>query len=167
MKANSFASDESTIQLKNSAFFNNEFNYNQEFVNSLTKLYCEAYQIDFETEANKMVEWVNQAVNSNGFIDDKFLEINDETQLYLFSTLYFKNAWASKYLSENNIKDDFYLTSDKTVKATYMNHSYLSQSYYDYGSYISVKDYYFSSRASVTYLVPKKLKIIFLISQKM
>ena len=158
MKANSFASDESTIQLKNSAFFNNEFNYNQEFVNSLTKLYCEAYQIDFETEANKMVEWVNQAVNSNGFIDDKFLEINDETQLYLFSTLYFKNAWASKYLSENNIKDDFYLTNDKTVTATYMNHSYLSQSYYDYGSYISVKDYYFSSRASVTYLVPKKVE---------
>jgi serine protease inhibitor len=81
-----------------------------------------------------MVEWVNQAVNSKDFIDDKFLEINDETQLYLFSTLYFKNAWANKYLSENNIKDDFYLTSDKTVEATYMNHSYLSQSYYDYGS---------------------------------
>ena len=158
IKANSFASDESTIQLKNSAFFNNEFHYNQEFVNGLTKLYCEAYQINFESEASKMAEWVNQAVNSNGFIDDKFLEINDKTQFYLFSTLYFKNAWASKYLSENNIKDDFYLTSDKAVKATYMNHSYLSQSYYDYGSYISVKDYYFSSRASVTYLVPKKLE---------
>nr|MCR4698243.1 hypothetical protein [Bacilli bacterium] len=63
-----------------------------------------------------------------------------------------------KYLSENNIKDDFYLTSDKTVEATYLNHSYLSQSYYDYGSYISVKDYYFSGRASVTYLVPKKVE---------
>ena len=37
-------------------------------VNSLTKLYCEAYQIDFESEASKMVDWVNQAVNSNGFI---------------------------------------------------------------------------------------------------
>jgi serpin B len=158
MKANSFASDESTIQLKNAAFFNNEFNYNQEFVNSLTKLYCEAYQIDFEAEANKMVEWVNQAVNSNGFIDDKFLEMDDETQLYLFSTLYFKNGWANKYLSENNIKDDFYLSNDKTVTATYMKHSYLSQSYYDYGSYISVKDYYSSSRASVTYLVPKKVE---------
>ena len=158
MKANSFASDESTIQLKNSAFFNNEFNYNQEFVNSLTKLYCEAYQINFESEASKMVEWVNQAVNSNGFIDNKFLEMNDETQLYLFSTLYFKNGWANKYLSENNIKDDFYLSNDKTATATYMNHSYYSQCYYDYGSYISVKDYYFSNRASVTYLVPKKVE---------
>lgn len=158
MKANSFAGDESTIQLKNSAFFNYEFKYNQEFVNSLTKLYCEAYQINFESEASKMAEWVNQAVNSNDYIDDKFLEMNDETQLYLLSTLYFKNAWARKYLSENNIKDDFYINSDKTVKATYMNHSYLSQSYYDYGSYISVKDYYFSSRASVTYLVPKKVE---------
>lgn len=158
MKANSFASDGSTIQLKNSAFFNNEFNYNQEFVNSLTKLYCEAYQINFESEASKMVEWVNQAVNSNGFIDEKFLEMNDETQLYLLSTLYFKNGWENKYLSDQNIKDDFYLSSDKTVKATYMNHSYLTQFYYDYGSYISVTDYYFSRRASVTYLVPKKVE---------
>lgn len=158
MKANSFASKESTIQLKNSAFFNNEFKYNQEFVNSLTKLYCEAYQINFKSEAGKMVEWVNQAVNSKGFIDDKFLEMNEETQLYLFSTLYFKNGWANKYLSENNIKDDFYLSNDKIVTATYMNHSYYSQCYYDYGSYISVKDYYSSRRASVTYLVPKKVE---------
>ena len=158
MKANSFAKEESTIQLKNSAFFNNEFNYNQEFVNSLTKLYCEAYQINFKSEGNKMVEWVNQAVNSNGFIDDKFLEMNEKTQLYLFSTLYFKNGWAHKYLSENNIKDDFYLNNDKTVTATYMNHSYISQCYYDYGSYISVKDYYSLGSASVTYLVPKKVE---------
>jgi len=158
MKANSFASDESTIQLKNSAFFNNEFNYNQEFVNCLTKLYCEAYQINYESEESKMVEWVNQAVNSNGFIDDKFLETNDETQLYLFSTLYFKNAWANKYLSENNIKDDFYLSNGETIKTTYMSHSYLSNGYYDYGTYISFKDYYYNGYASVTYLVPKNVE---------
>ena len=158
MYANSFAKEETTIQLKNSAFFNNEFNYNQEFVNSLSKLYCEAYQINFASEAKKMVEWVNQAVNSKGFIDEKFLEMDEQTQLYLFSTLYFKNAWMNKYLSQNNTKDVFYLTNNKTVKTTYMHHSYLSESYYDYGSYISIKDYYYGGNASVTYLIPKQVE---------
>jgi len=82
MQANSFAREESTIQLKNAAFFNNELNYKQEFVNSLSSLYCEAYQLDFDKEANKIVEWANQAVNSNNFIDEHFLEMDNETQLY-------------------------------------------------------------------------------------
>lgn len=158
IKANSFAKEESSIQLKNAAFFNNEFDYNQKYVNDLARLYCEAYQINFKSDASKMVGWVNQAVNSNGYIDEQFLETDDETQLYFFSTLYFKNAWKEKYLSGNNIRDDFYLDNERTIKTTYMNHSYLSQSYYDYGTYISVKDYYLDGNASVTYLVPKKVE---------
>ena len=158
MKANSFARENSTIQLKNGAFFNNEYQYNQEFVNGLSKLYCEAYQLNFASESERIVEWVNQAVKSNNFISNKFLDINEETQLFLFSTFYFKNAWSSKYLSENNVVDDFYLSDEESVKTTYMKHSYLASSYYDYGSYISVKDYYFQGYASVTYLVPKKVE---------
>ena len=158
IKANSFATVEATTQIKNAAFFNNKFNYNQEFVNKLSKLYCEAYQLNFSSEGDKMVEWVNEAVNSNGYIDQKFLEMDEETQLYLFSTLYFKNAWSKKYLAESNMIDDFYLSNGETIKTTYMSHSYLSNGYYDYGTYISFKDYYYNGYASVTYLVPKKVE---------
>jgi serine protease inhibitor len=158
MKANSFAGDYSTIQLKNAAFFNNEFNYNDDYINYLSELYCEAYQLNFESEQDKIVEWVNEAVNTNNFIDNDFLEMNEESQLYLFSTLYFKNAWANKYLSDNNVQDNFYLSNNTSITAEYMKHSYLSSYYYDYDSYISIKDYYIGGYASVTYLVPKSVE---------
>ena len=157
MLANSFASETDTTQLKNAAFFNATFNYSQDFVNALTKLYCEAYQLDFASEQSKIVEWVNKAVNSEGFIDTKFLELTKDTELFLFSTLYFKNAWAYKYLEEDNFEDDFHLSSGETVKTTFMKHSFMSDSYYDYDKFISIKDYYYNLNASVTYLVPKSI----------
>ena len=157
MLANSFASETDTTQLKNAAFFNATFNYSQDFVNALTKLYCEAYQLDFASEQSKIVEWVNKAVNSEGFIDTKFLELTKDTELFLFSTLYFKNAWAYKYLEEDNFEDVFHLSSGETLKTTFMKHSFMSDSYYDYDKFISIKDYYYNLNASVTYLVPKSI----------
>ena len=157
MLANSFAKEDSTIQLKNAAFFNNVFNYNSEFVKSLTKLYCEAYQISFINDVTKMLEWVNKAVNSDNFIDEKFLELDEETQLYLFSTFYFKNAWLYKYLEKDNFKDTFYLGNGTTKETTFMKHSFNVDSYHDYGSYISFEDYYYGANASISYLIPKNL----------
>ncbi|MCR5514657.1 MAG: serpin family protein, partial [Bacilli bacterium] len=158
MKANSFAEENSTIQLKNAAFFDKKYDYSQTFVNSLAKLYCEAYQLDFEKDASRIVDWVNAAVNSRGFIDKDFLAMDKETTLYLFSTLYFKNAWRDKYLAEDTKEDDFYLANGSIAKAQFMKHSYVAKYYCDFGSYISVKDYYHHGNASVTYLVPKKVE---------
>ena len=156
MKANSYISEFNTTQIKNSAFFNTQFEPNQEYVNKLTDLYCEAYSIDFKTEASKMVEWVNEAVGSDDFIDTNFLNMSIYTQLYYFSTLYFKNAWATKYLAADNFEDDFYLSNGSKKTTTYMVHSYMTADYYDYGSYISLKDYYLNGNASITYILPKK-----------
>lgn len=158
MRANSFANEDSTTQLKNAAFFTHEFNYSQSYLATLTDLYCEAYQLSFRNDAGKMVEWVNKAVNSDGFIDTQFLELTDDSVLYLFSTLYFKNMWASKYLAKDNVEDDFTLSNGSKIKATFMQHSYTTESYYDYGDYIAVTDYYAKGSASITYLVPKKVE---------
>ena len=157
MKANSFVNDKSTIQIKNGAFFNNEFDYSPSFVDTLKDLYCEAYQLDFNQDIDKIVKWVNDSVNTKNFINKDFLELDEETQLYLFSSLYFKNAWQNKYLKKNNVKDYFYLNNENKIKAEYMKHSYYTDSYYDYGKYISVKDYYYNGNASITYLVPKDI----------
>ena len=157
MTANSYAIEDSSIQLKNGAFFNNEYNYNQNYIDYLTNLYSEAYQLSFENEADKIVDWANQAVNEPGFIDKQFLEMSKDSQLYLFSTLYFKNAWLNKFLESDSLVDNFYLTDGTSKNATFMKHSYMSEFYYDYGKYISVKDYYYNRYASVTYIVPKDL----------
>ena len=103
MAANSYAKENSSIQLKNGAFFTNQFAYSQDYVSALARLYCEAYQLDFGKDADKIVEWANLALNSPGFINKDFLEMDAQSVLYLISTLYFKNAWASKYLADNNV----------------------------------------------------------------
>ena len=163
MKANSYANEYSTTQLKNAAFFNNSYQYNQDFVDILTQHYCEAYQLNFAYEANKIVEWVNKAVNADNFIDTNFLEISKDSELYLFSTLYFKNMWAYKYLSSDTSEGNFYLNDGSVSQRIFMKHSYMIESYYDYGSYISFKDYFrdenaYSDNASITYLIPKRLE---------
>ena len=155
MGANSFACASSTIQLRNVAFFNNRFSPSRDYVDYLTSLYCQAYSMDFKADAGKIIEWADRATDSSNFIDNAFLEIDDQSEFLLLSSVYFKSAWRNKYLSENNVSDPFYLSSGSTVTATYMKHSYFADCYYDYGSYISVKDYYLNSWASVTYLVPK------------
>ena len=157
IKANSFGDENATTQIKNSAFFNYGLEYNPDYVSFLQDLYCEAYQISFSKDANKMVEWVNKATNSSNFIDKDFLELKDDTVLYLFSTMYFKHNWSNKYLSQNNTKAPFYLADGKEVKATFMEHTYFIDNYFDYGSYISFKDYYYGGN-SITYLIPKKLE---------
>ena len=157
MLANSFAGEENTIQLKNAAFFKAEYNPNAEYVNKLTELYTQAYTCDFNNskDVNKMLEWANDAVKANNFINKDFLEIDSATLLIWFSTLYFKNAWQNKYLSSGNKEDTFYLADGQTKKVTYMEHMYFTDCYYDYGDYISFRDYYSNGIGSVTYIVPK------------
>lgn len=155
MKANSYGSESNTTQIKNSAFFTNEYPYNQDYVNKLTNLYCEAYQLDFSKDLDKMLEWAEKATNTKNFIDEKFLGLDEESVIVYFSTIYFKNAWQSKYIKSNNIKDKFYLSGDVTTDVTYMKHSYDTTGYYDYGKYISFSDYYYQGQ-KVTYIVPKE-----------
>lgn len=158
MKANSFVSQESTTQLKNAAFFDNAYDPNPEYINKLSKLYCECYETDLQTNGKKLVEWVEKAVDTKGFIDEKFLGMDQYTVLYYFSTLYFKNAWAYKYLAETNIEDTFYLSNGTTTQVTYMQHEFYTDKYYDYGSYISFSDIYMNRYATVTYIIPKDTK---------
>lgn len=158
IKANSFGKENSTIQIRNAAFLDNKYEYSAEFVNDLTRLYCEAYQLDFDLDRNKVFEWVDEALKTKNYVDDRFLDIDKETMLFLFSTFYFKNDWYIKYRSDKNFKANFYLDKTNKVQTTFMKHSYLSNCYYDYGNYLSVTDYYTDKVASVTYLVPKKVE---------
>ena len=156
MSANSYAKESSSIQLKNGAFFSNKFAYSQDYVSALERLYCEAYELDFDKDAGKIVDWANKAVDSAGFIDKGFLELDSYSVLCLLSTMYFKNAWENKYLSSNNVVEPFYLRGGSVVNVEYMRHTYLADRYWDYGDYVAVKDYYHRGYASVTYLVPKR-----------
>ncbi len=160
MRANSYVlneeNTENSTQIKNAAFFNDHFGYSQNYVDFLTGLYCEAYQLDFDTQADKIVEWVGEAVGNPEYINPDFLEIDDDTELFLMSTLFFQNKWRGKYVEQNNIKDQFYLADGSSVTRTFMKHSYFITKYYDYDSYISFTDSYFGGN-TITYIIPKSI----------
>ena len=148
-----------TTQIHNGAFFNNanpDYTYNPNYINYLNTCYFEAYELNFNTSANKIVEWVNESLQSDGFIDESFLEMQDDTALYLMSTMLFDHHWLYKYISDNNIVDKFYLSNGTTIDATYMKHDYCIDNYYLYDKYVSFIDRY-ENGYTINYLVPRSV----------
>ena len=157
IQANSYAKENESTQIRNSAFFTHELDVNQSYINQLTNLYCESFQLDFKNDLHKMVDYINQAVDSKNFVDEKFFDLQEDTVAYLLSTLYFKNSWKNKFITSNNIMRDFYLNNASKVTAKFMRHSYMTDRYYDFGKFIAFTDYY-KSGSSITYYTPKDAK---------
>ena len=154
-KANYFSNEEGKVILHNGAFLTNSFDYNQEYISYLTKVFSEAFQMDFKKneDVNNMLSWVNQAIEENDYIKRGDLNITTNTVMYLFSTMNFNQKWSSKFSKDKTYKDNFY-GLDKTNTTKFMRHTFVND-YYDYGEYISVSDYY-RNGYKVTYLVPKQ-----------
>ncbi len=155
LQNNNFSTDTGTIQFSNSVFLTNRFPYQQPFVNHMTDNYTEAYQLDFMNNAdvNKMLDWTNQKMNAENFLQRKDLRITEETAFYMFSALYFNNQWLHKFATSSSYENDFHLANQKTVKATYMTNSYYGD-VYDYGDFVSCFNYY-ANGLKIEYFVPK------------
>lgn len=157
-KSNYYYNDDGTCQMYNSVFLSNTYDYNSSFIQILDDYYTEAYQLNFnnQDDVREMVKWVNQSVQDNNFLNINDINLKDETLVYFFSTLYFKNKWANKYSSNKNTTDSFYLSNNEKINdVTYLNHKYFG-TVYDYGTYLSVYDYYRNGQ-KIQYLVPKEL----------
>ena len=156
-KNNYYYNDNGTTQIHNGAFYNTDIEnitYNQDYVDKLTDYYFETYNLSYKNDSQKMVDWVNKALNSGDMIDESFLEMNKDSFLYLFSAMYFNHFWENKYISDLNKVGDFLLANNEVVQATYMKHSYRVDSYYEYDKYISFDDFYCNGN-KVTFLLPK------------
>ena len=160
LRNNFFVNQElkSTVQTKNAVFIERNLGYNQDFVNGLSERNAEAYLLNFQNDndVNNIIKWANQSVNEDGFLNKNDLKIQDDSALLFLSSLYFDNAWQSKYKTEDTHKDNFYLSNDEIVKTNFMNHAYYGE-VYEYDKYVSVTDYYNSSY-SIQYYVPKDIK---------
>lgn len=155
---NFYANSEGTTQMYNGLFTTSKYQVNSEFIGKLSDYFCEAYQLDFSNTNNvrKMLMWVDEKVLQENYINPNDLNITDESSMYIFSTLYFDNTWSFKYHDKDTKQLDFYLNDGSTVKADFMHHTYFTDKIYDYGNYISVKDYY-KNNYSIKYIVPKKI----------
>ena len=163
MLNNSYANKEykSTVQTKNAVFYDPdraESEINQNFLTGLTARRAEAYSMSYnlDNDINNILKWIDESVNETGFLTKQDLEIDEDTFIMFVSSLYFDNAWRSKYVAKDTEDDNFYLNNDETITTKFMNHVILNE-YRDFGDYVSVKDDY-RYGYYVEYFVPKKLE---------
>lgn len=154
---NYYANDNGTTQMYNGVFLSNQYEVNQQFINSLTNYYAEAYSLDFTNskDVNKMMSWVDQKVDSKNFIDPSLLKLDDTSAFVMMSTMYFDNKWHLKYDSKHSYEDIFVTSNNVNTQATFMNHEYFGD-LYDYETYIAVYDRYKNDR-KIKYIVPKNI----------
>lgn len=154
-KNNYFARDTGTTQIYNGLFTTNQYELNNSFLSKLADYYCEAYELDFNKDADveQVLDWVNSRVQEPGFLKRADLVIDEETVMIIFNTLYFNNKWQKTFMTSSTYPDDFYLQNGNTVTAQYMRHSYRGD-VYDYDKYISAYDYYYNGY-KVQYLTSK------------
>ncbi len=159
---NYFENDNGAMQMSSGVFLNNDYEYNNAFVNELTQKYVEAFQMDFDNaqDVDKMIEWVNNSIQENNAFKYDDLELNEFKQMYAFSNIYFKNKWSQKYYKKENFEDYFYNIDGTRNKITYMNHIYYCNQLYDYGNYMSFYDYYYNDY-KIKYIFSKDEKSIF------
>ena len=99
-----------TLSLSNSAWIDDEFIVDTEWLGTIKSLMCaEAFQADLSTEhaMRSMNDWIDR--QTNGMID-KMIEnpMDNMTRLVLFDTLYFKGKWETPFEAENTRLEDFY-----------------------------------------------------------
>ena len=154
---NYILTDSGTTQMYNGVFATNKYQINANFINSLSSYYAEAYSLDFanDSDIEKMLNWVGSTVNEPNFLSKKDLNLNDESAMYIFSTLYFNNKWLRTYDTVNTRKDEFYLTKDNSVTVDFMYHEYMGD-IYEYDKYVSCYDNY-ANGYKIQYIVPKSL----------
>lgn len=158
-KNNYFCNEQGTIQMYNSVFLSNDFQYNEEYINLLKDYYIEAYQLSFKNDQDKIIEWIDNKINQKDFMKKEELEIDDnDTVIYFINTLYFNNRWYHIFNDENNYIDTFY-SNNSNEKVTYMNHSYIGE-INEQDKFYEVTDYY-KNNIKIKYYISKNDEDIF------
>lgn len=152
---NYIVNENGTTQMYNGLFVDYNSNISESLVEEFTSYYTELYSIDFANnqDINKMLNWVDDAVNDSNYLSSKDLKINELTSFMLFSTLYFDNKWSNMYSEKDSYKDDFLLADGSKKQVEYMNHTYVGN-VYRYDNYDSFYDYY-KNGYKVQYVVPR------------
>ena len=155
MYENNFkVNDDGTTQMYHGAFLSNGLDINEDYINSLTDNYVEAFSLDFtnDIDINLMLEWINNKMQDKNFFtkDDLYLE---NTIFYLFSALYFSQGWYRSFLNSDTYEDTFYMKDNQNKRVSYMHHTY-SDEVYEYDKYFSFYDKY-ENGYRIQYVVSK------------
>ena len=156
-KNNNFNNSEGEIKISNGAFYNSDnVEENKTYINQITKTYTECYKLSYENDFNFITEWINKSIKEKNFMKKDSFKNEEGINLLLFSSLYYQQKWATKYVDSETYKSLFYIDNINNKEVDFMKHSYYLDYYYDYDNYISFCDFY-SNYYSIQYIIPKSL----------
>ena len=116
--------DEGTAALANSIWLREGFPSFPEPIEKLNQLYsAQAFEADFADAAlpKDIGKWVKEATHGLLGKDAANFQPGADTQMILFSTLYFKSAWSDPFSKENNSEGTFIKADRMAVLTDYMN----------------------------------------------
>lgn len=113
LKALNQESDEITVQLANSLWINEEFEFQDEYAESLTNYFqAMVEQIDITDEASieKINQWVDDA--TNGLIDEMIDSLPSNLVAIILNAIYLDANWTIPFDENQTVEKPFYFSKD-------------------------------------------------------
>ena len=141
--------------LANSLWLEKGLQYNQETMDVLGyHYYASVYQGDLgSNQINRdIAAWINN--NTGKFLEDstKNIQLDEETIMALYSTLYFQARWQNEFSEKNNSDGVFYMPEGES-QAVYMNKKESMMDYY-WGENFSAVNMYLKNGCDIWFILP-------------
>ena len=141
--------------LANSLWLEKGLGYNQETMDALAyHYYASVYQTDLgSSRANKdIAAWINN--NTGRFLKEytKNINLDADTIIALYSTLYFQSKWGDEF-DENKNTEGVFHSPDGDTQAVYMNKD-LEMMYYYWGENFSAVSMHLKNGSRMWFILP-------------
>lgn len=141
--------------LANSLWLEKGLQYNQETMDVLGyHYYASVYQGDLgSNQINRdIAAWINN--NTGKFLEDstKNIQLDPETIMALYSTLYFQARWQNEFSEKNNSDGVFYMPEGES-QTVYMNKKEAMMDYY-WGDNFSAVNMYLKNGCDMWFILP-------------
>lgn len=141
------------INTANSLWTSKDFSLKDNFIKNCASYYdAGIYNVDFHSK--NTLATINQWISdkTNGKIEDYLKEINPQTVMYIFNSLYFKGKWQDEFSKQNTKPEDFHLKDGSKKEVDMMNAQRQMSSYEDDDIIAGHLNYY---GCSMQVIIPK------------
>lgn len=151
------ATDNLIVELANSAWIDDEFTVEDEWVGKITSLYdAQAFQADISSlkAMNAMNEWIDG--NTHKLIHQMIEEpFEKEARMVLFNTLYFDGKWKNPFMMETTYEEEFHINDTETVQVPMMQQHDENYEFFENDDFKGIVMPYQDGNLSFVALLPK------------
>ena len=156
-----YMDDNNKCILANSLWLDSGLEYDQSIMDSVTyHYYASIYQADLGSgTANQAIRtWLNN--NTGGLLKNatEGIQLDPDTVLALYSTIYFYSKWQEEFSSKNNSQDVFH-TPGGDVTVTFMNKKEAHMNYY-WGDSFGAVSMYLKNGSHMWFILPDEDKTV-------